>query len=406
MASNLLYNAFGKDLNICCISKLSRRDEGDKQLMKERCFEMKLGGFTRISILFLLGVVLVAPVFLSACSTGASNSEGKMSITNEAGTTSESADSTSTANTSAEPISGTDMFFDTVVTITLYGEDKQQYIDECFDLARYYENLFSNTVEESDISRINAAAGEFVEVDPETIELLNAGLEYGEISNGRFDITVGKLSDLWHFSENDGEVPDDSDISQVIANIDDAAVVIKDHTVALINPEAKLDLGGIAKGYIADRMRDHLKSEGITSGIINLGGNVVVIGNKPDGSMYKVGIQKPFSDQNDVIAYVETDEKSVVTSGVYERYFYVDDTLYHHILDLSTGYPAETGLNSVTIISENSVDGDGLSTTCFLLGVAEGMKLIESMPDVEAVFITDDNEIKCTSGVGNSLVVL
>ena len=243
-------------------------------------------------------------------------------------------------------------------------------------------------------------------MDPETIDLLNAGLEYGKNSDGQFDITVGKLSDLWHFSENDGEVPDNTDIAQVIANIDDAAVVIKDNTVALMNSDAKLDLGGIAKGYIADRMRDHLKEEGITSGIINLGGNVVVIGNKPDGSMYKVGIQKPFSDQNDVIAYVETDEKSVVTSGVYERYFYVDDTLYHHILDLSTGYPAETGLNSVTIISENSVDGDGLSTTCFLLGPDEGMDLIESMPDVEAVFITDDNEIKCTSGVGDSLVVL
>ena len=364
---------------------------------------MRFGGMTRVGTLFLLCGALAAPVFLTACADSTSDNVNKMSTEAEQN---QSAGTTSTANTSTEPISGTDMFFDTVVTITLYGDDKQQYIDECFDLARHYENLFSNTIEESDISKINAAAGEYVEVDPETIELLNAGLEYGEISDGRFDITVGKLSDLWHFSENDGEVPDDSEIAQVIANIDDAAVVIKDNAVALTNPDAKLDLGGIAKGYIADRMRDHLKEEGIISGIINLGGNVVVIGNKPDGSMYKVGIQKPFSDQNDVIAYVETDEKSVVTSGVYERYFYVDDTLYHHILDLSTGYPAETGLNSVTIISENSVDGDGLSTTCFLLGPDEGMDLIESMPDVEAVFITDDNEIKCTSGVGDSLVVL
>ncbi len=348
-------------------------------------------------------VLLGAALFLSTCGSGAGGDV--VSDKDGAGNAKESSEVVADSS-STEPISGTDMLFDTVVTITLYGEDKQSYIDECFDLARHYENLFSNTVEESDISKINAAAGEYVEVDPETIELLNAGLEYGEISDGRFDITVGKLSDLWHFSENDGEVPDEAEITQVVANIDDGSVVIRDNTVALTNPDAKLDLGGIAKGYIADRMRDHLKEEGITSGIINLGGNVVVIGNKPDGSMYKVGIQKPFSDQNDVIAYVETDEKSVVTSGVYERYFYVDDTLYHHILDLSTGYPAETGLNSVTIISENSVDGDGLSTTCFLLGPDEGMDLIESMPDIEAVFITDDNEIKCTSGVGDSLVVL
>lgn len=331
-------------------------------------------------------VLLGAALFLSACGNSGATGEDK--------------------NEDSEPVSGTDMFFDTVVTITLYGEDKQQYIDECFDLAGHYENLFSNTVEGSDISRINEAKGEYVEVDDETIELLKAGLEYGEISGGRFDITVGVLSDLWHFSENDGEVPSDSEIKEAVANIDDAAVSIEGNTVALLNPQAKLDLGGIAKGYIADRMRDHLKEEGVTSGIINLGGNVVVIGSKPDGSKYNVGIQKPFSDQNDVIAYVETDEKSVVTSGVYERYFYVGDTLYHHILNLSTGYPVENGLSSVSIISEDSLDGDGLSTTCFLLGPDEGMELIENTPGVEAVFITDENEIQCSSGVGDSLVVL
>ena len=378
---------------------------------------MRLKSLRRNPKKLIIPVLLGAALFLSACGNGetgsdvAGQNDGRdVSAVGEnySGTAGKNASEGATVETaeSAEPVSGTDMFFDTVVTITLYGEDKQQYIDECFDLAGHYEDLFSNTVAGSDISRINDADGEYVEVDPETIELLKAGLEYGKISDGMFDITVGKLSDLWHFSENDGEVPEEADIEIAVATIDDTAVSIQGNTAALTNPDAKLDLGGIAKGYIADRMKEHLKDEGITSGIINLGGNVVVIGSKPDGSQYKVGIQKPFSDQNDVIAYVQTDEISVVTSGVYERYFYVGDQLYHHILDLSTGYPADNGLTSVTIISENSVDGDGLSTTCFLLGMEKGMALIESMPDVEVIFITDQNEIQTSSGVGDSLVVL
>ena len=201
-------------------------------------------------------------------------------------------------------------------------------------------------------------------------------------------------------------MPADADIAVALTTIDASAIKIDGLKAALTNPDAKIDLGGIAKGYIADRMRDYLKEQGITSGIINLGGNVVVIGSKPDGSKYKVGIQKPFSEQNDIIAYVESDEISVVTSGVYERYFYVDDTLYHHILNPKTGYPVENGLTSVTILSKNSADGDGLSTSCFLLGLEDGMALIEKTPDVEAIFITEDESIHTTSGVGDELVLI
>jgi len=365
---------------------------------KKRIFGIKKATISFVSILGL-------SVILCACASSTDTTPGtpKESASEEASVNNTQDDE---RHASKEPISGTDMFFDTVVTITLYGEDKQNYIDECFDLARYYENLFSNTIPESDISRINEAKGDYVQVSPETIDLLNAGLEYGKISGGQFNISVGKLSDLWHFSENDGDVPADEEIQSALQTIEPVPVSIADNTVALTNPDSKLDLGGIAKGYIADRMRDYLIEAGINSGIINLGGNVVVIGSKPDGSKYKIGIQKPFSDQNDVIAYVESDEVSVVTSGVYERYFYVDDTLYHHILNLATGYPANNGLSSVTIISRNSVDGDGLSTTCFLLGLEKGMELIENTPEIEAVFITEDNEIHTTSSVGDQLVLV
>ena len=162
-------------------------------------------------------------------------------------------------------------------------------------------------------------------------------------------------------------------------------------------------MGGIAKGYIADKMKDYLNEKGITSGMINLGGNVLTLGDKPDGSNYNIGIQKPFSDDGTAIASVEVSDKTVVSSGVYERYFYVGDNFYHHILNPKTGYPYDNNLLGVTIICPKSVDGDGLSTTCFALGLEDGMKLIESLDDTEAVFITDDYELHTTSGIGSNI---
>ena len=309
-------------------------------------------------------------------------------------------------------VSKSGFYFDTIINITLYGTTDASYIDGCFDIASKYENLLSNTIDDSDISRINKNAGiEPVEVSDETIEILNAGIKYGKISNGVFDITIGNLSSLWNFSEiaenaqsDKNEVdpsflPSEEEISEIIGHIDYSQIIIDKNTVLLKDPDSKIDLGGIAKGFIADKMKEYLINEGISSGFINLGGNVLTLGPKKDGSNYTIGIQKPFDETGNAVTTVEVDDKSVVTSGIYERYYRINGTIYHHLLDVSTGYPYDNGLYSVTIISESSMDGDALSTICFALGLDKGTELIESMDDTEAIFITDNYEVVSSSGV-------
>lgn len=303
----------------------------------------------------------------------------------------------------ASTVSKTGFYFDTVITITLYDCSDETILNGCMELAAYYENLFSATKENSDISRINASAGTPVTVNSETISLLEQGLYYCELSGGAFDITIGKLSGLWHFSDNDGTVPAQDDITAALSAVDYHAVEINGDQVTLTNPDAAIDLGGIAKGYIADRMKEYLTAQGVTSGIINLGGNVLTLGEKSDHTPYTIGIQKPFSEGSEAYATVQVTDKSVVSSGVYERCFYAGDVLYHHILDTATGYPIGNGLISVSVISQHSVDGDGLSTVCFSLGLEDGMRLIEELPDTEAVFITEDMEAHTTSGIGTDI---
>ncbi len=302
-----------------------------------------------------------------------------------------------------QKVTDTGVYFDTVISITLYGNDKSKYIDECFQLADKYEKYFSNTIASSDISQINANPGTPVEVHSETISLLQEGIKYGELSNGSFDITLGALSDLWDFGNNKGTIPDATLISQAVSTIDYHNISMQGNQVTLLTPGAKIDLGGIAKGYIADQMKAYLNGKGITSGIINLGGNVLSVGPKADQEAYTIGIQKPFSEDGSSIASIEITDESVVTSGTYQRYFKKNDVIYHHILDVTTGYPYENNLASVTIINHSSVDGDGLSTTVFTMGLEAGMEFVENLEDTEAIFITSDGEIYYTSGIGTRI---
>lgn len=315
-----------------------------------------------------------------------------------------------TANTK---VSRSGFYFDTIITITLYGTSNEKYINDCFSLADDYEHKFSNTIADSEISRINNASGDYVSVSNETIELLTAAMQYGEISEGKFDISIGHLSDLWKFSEiaknsaneeNEADasvIPDDSEIQEQISHVDYHCIEMDGNRVRLADPDSKLDVGGIAKGYIADKMRAYLNQKDITSGIISLGGNVLTIGPKTDNNPYTIGIQKPFADTGTPLAELRIKDASVVTSGIYERYYRVNGKLYHHILNTATGYPIENNLYQVTIISSCSMDGDALSTTCFALGLEKGMELIENTDNVEAVFVTDDGEIHCSSGIGD-----
>ena len=303
------------------------------------------------------------------------------------------------SGSSPQPVSRTVTVFDTVVTITVYDKDSEDVLDACVAKCEDYNARFSRTSEGSEIYELNHANGEPVTLSGDTVDLIQKGVEYSRLADGKFDITIAPLSDLWDFKNNTGTVPDDTAIQEAKSHIGYENVRVDGNTVQLLDPEAAIDLGGIAKGYIADQLKAYLKEQNVSHALINLGGNVLALGGKPDDSDYNIGIQKPFAQNGEAITSVKIKDQSVVSSGIYERYYRVNGKLYHHILDTSTGYPVENHLYQVTIISDISMDGDALSTTCFSLGLKKGMQLVEQTDGVEAIFVSDDGTITCSSGI-------
>lgn len=292
-----------------------------------------------------------------------------------------------------EELSMTELYFDTVVQIHVWGA-KRSVLDHCKELCSYYEGLLSKEIDTSDIARINAAQGSPTHVSGETAELIRKGLYYSELTEGKFDITIAPLTSLWDFhNHTEGNIPSEQELENARSLVDYRNVLVEGSTVTLLVPGMEIDLGGIAKGYIADRLKEYLVSEGIKHAYINLGGNVLLIGNRYDKTDYRIGIQRPFDESGQIITSVEVSDCSVVSSGIYQRYFEKDGKLYHHILNPETGYPYENNLLQVTILSDSSADGDALSTCCYTLGLEKGMELVESLENVQAIFITDDYEI-------------
>lgn len=297
----------------------------------------------------------------------------------------------------SESLKITGMYFDTVIQVEAWGADRD-IMEHCENLCAYYEELLSPTIETSEISKINHAGGSPVTVSDETAELIRLGIHYGELSGGKFDITIASAADLWNFRDNpEAVMPDAEVLAEAVRHIDYRSILVDGTTVTLTDPGAKIDLGGIAKGYIADRLKEYLISQGIEHALINLGGNMLALGGRTDGTDFRIGIQKPFADDGTVMASLSVSDESVVSSGNYERYFEKDGVIYHHILDPRTGYPVQNDLYQVTVISDSSVEGDALSTTCYALGLEKGMELIQNTDGVEAVFVTDDLQIHVSS---------
>lgn len=298
-------------------------------------------------------------------------------------------------NTEELQVTGT--YFDTIISIKIW-DGNQDILDHCIEICKNYEQMFSPSVADSDISKINCSEGTPVEVSNETAELIRIGKKYGDLTNGKFDITVASAVNLWNFKNNTNKnIPDQKLIADAVEHIDYNTVLVEGNTVTMSDPEAMIDLGGIAKGYIADRIKEYLLSCEIEHALINLGGNTLTIGSKYDGSDYKIGIQKPFAGEGSVIAVLSVSDSSVVSSGNYERYFEKDNTIYHHILDPDTGFPVHNELTQVTIISDYSTEGDALSTSCFVLGIEKGMELINQTENTEAIFVTSDGQIITSS---------
>lgn len=285
------------------------------------------------------------------------------------------------------------------MTITLYDNPDKAILEGAFALVKEYEGVFSKTIETSEVYRINhrKPGEDTFTLSDDTAALLREALEYAEKTDGAYDITIEPVSTLWNFSENPGEVPPEEEIREAVSRVDYRNISLSGNTLTFRTDDVTIDLGSIAKGYIADRVKDYLVNAGVKSAIINLGGNVLCVGDK-EGNPFRIGLQKPFSDHSDTFGSLEIRDMSVVTSGVYERNFIKDGRNYHHILDPKTGYPCESGLVAVTIVSSRSVDGDALSTSCFLLGPEKGIALLDSMDGVYGYFVTEDYDVLFSDG--------
>ena len=292
----------------------------------------------------------------------------------------------------------------TVVEITLIGSDDARLnaaAEAAFDEIKRLEGLMSHYKDDSDVAKINRAAGkEAITISKETMDVIDASLKLSQITNGTFDITMGVLGKVWHFTKDDrGEmtVPSQAEVEKLLPLIDYRQIIIdkKNNTAKLAKQGMRINLGGIAKGYITGKAVEMLKRHGIKKCIVHAGGDMVVFQEAND-TPWLIGIQDP-RNKDKLIGTIGAVNTAIATSGDYERFFIKDNIRYHHIIDPSTGFPAEKS-TVVTITAKDPMLADALSTAVFVMGPIDGMKLIEELPDVEGLIIGADKTITMSSG--------
>ncbi len=316
---------------------------------------------------------------------------------------------TSKTKVEESPLTKSTFMLNTIITITLYDSTDETIIDDTFKLIHNFEEVYSRTLESSELYKLNEhllpEKNGVYTVSDDLADILKQAYHYSELTDGAFDLAIEPISSLWDFTADTPKVPDSKLIEERLPAVNYKNVHINGNQVSFDSEETGIDLGAIAKGYIADKVKDFLLDKGVKSAMINLGGNVLCVGQKPDGSAFNIGIQKPFADRNETVAVMELKDMSVVSSGIYERSFTIDGKFYHHILNSKTGYPTDNNLIAVTIVSKESVVGDGLSTSVFALGLEKGMELINSLEGVYAVFITDDYQMHYSDGFKEHITI-
>jgi thiamine biosynthesis lipoprotein len=296
----------------------------------------------------------------------------------------------------------------TLNQLKVTGRKANKAIDESIRKLSEIDDKMSVFKENSEISKINQYAGKQKQiVSKDTYYVIDKAIKYCLLSKGAFDITIRPIVALWGIGKEDVRVPCISKIKEKlkVVNYKDIVIDKNNSSIFLKNEKQEIDVGGIAKGYAADQVRDIMIENKIKSGLINLGGNIFVIGTKDDGNAWTVGIQNPFRIRGEFALTISVINKSVVTSGSYERYFLTGGKLYHHIINPTTGYPSESDIISATIISDNSIDGDGLSTGAYIMGVFKAMRLIEEIKGIDAIFITKNKEVYFTSGLSGKVTI-
>ena len=288
---------------------------------------------------------------------------------------------------------------DTYMTVTAYGAKAQEAVDEAEAEIQRLDELLSTGNEESEIAQLNQNKSATLSEDAGY--LVERALELNKETDGAFDIAIYPVMEAWGFPTQNYQVPT-ADTLESLLKLADASQIIYDENSRKISfgrEGMKIDLGGIAKGYTSSRIMDIYKENNISSGLVNLGGNVQALGTKPDGSKWRVAVQSP-DDTEDYLGILSVEDKAVITSGGYERYFEQDGKTYHHIINPKTGYPAENGLTSVTVVSEDGTLADGLSTSLFIMGKEEAIEFWKAhSEEFDIIMLTDEGKLYVTEGI-------
>lgn len=295
----------------------------------------------------------------------------------------------------------------TYVSLRVYDEGKEGVLDLAVERISELADKITTNDPNSEMDKVNEAAGvEAVEVSEDVFPLVEAADNYSKVTDGGFEYAIGPVTDLWRIGFDDARVPEPAEIEAVLPFVDHTKIELDgdNRTVFLEESGMKIDLGAIAKGYIADEVKKIFSENGVTTAIIDLGGNVVVMGDSPtrDDGGFNVGVQDPFDSRGTYVATLNLQNQSIVTSGIYERYVEQDGEIYHHLMNPDTGYPFDNELASVTIISDKSIDGDALSTVVFGFGLEEGLEYVNNVDNTEAVFITKEKYVYTSNGLAEN----
>ncbi|MEZ0537486.1 FAD:protein FMN transferase [Caldicellulosiruptoraceae bacterium PP1] len=291
--------------------------------------------------------------------------------------------------------------------ITIYDKLDEEVLNSCIERLYDIENKMSVFKNISDVSTINSNAGKgFSLVSPDTAYVIRMAKKYSNLSNGAFSITVKPLINLWKQKMKDNIFPNKEEIFEALKLVNDNDILIRDNRVMLLNQNQEIDLGSIAKGYAADEIKKLLEDYNVKSAIINLGGNVMLVGKKLDNSKWQVGLQNPFKQRGEIFGYIELPEKTVVTSGSYERFYIINGIKFSHIINPINGYPVSNTLASVTVVTDNSIDADAMSTILFVLGLKDGIDFVKTLEEFETIFVATNKMVFCPSTLKENIKIL
>ena len=341
----------------------------------------------------ILASAVVASMLLTGCGTA--------SDTKNTGSASETQTTNSTTASSTQPVSQEIFAMDTYMTVTAYGDNAQKGVTDAVAEIQRLDNLLSIGKEDSEISKLNKSGSAALSDD--TAVMVAKALDLYKSTGGAFDITVLPLMELWGFTTQEYYVPTEDEIQSTLQRVGADKLTWDESTKTLtLGNKQEIDLGGIAKGFTSSRIMEIFKKDGVTCGMVSLGGNVHLLGTKQDGSAWRVGIQDP-NNTDDMLGVLEANDCAVITSGAYERNFEKDGVTYHHIIDPATGKPSNSGLTSVTIVSKDGTLADGLSTSLFVMGKDKAIAYWKQHADeFDTILVDKDRNVYITEGIAGN----